>query len=112
VGHAIRDVTGDGRFTLCFDNPSNGRLFLEGPFDVVASGERTAFEPPCPDWVRDLLLSLSAVRIADSRFRRSSQLLLKFSDGRELHVDDGPFENWHYSDDSGLYVHGGVGRIA
>lgn len=112
MGHAMHDVTGEGRFTLWFDNPAKGRLLLAGPFNVVASGERITFEPPCPEWVRSVLLSLCAIQISGSRFTRTSQLFLKFADGRELRVEDGPFENWHYSDDSGLSIHGGVGRTA
>ena len=41
-------------------------------------------------------------------------LFLIFSDKTELIIDDGPYENWHYTkqyDKSNyLRVHGGVGR--
>jgi hypothetical protein len=107
VGRTIRDVTGNGRFTLRFDMPENASLFIEDSFVLIADGTESAFDPPCPEWVRCVILSLCAVRIVGARFSRHGRLSIKFSDGRELCVGAGA-ENWHYSDAAGLYIHGGV----
>ncbi|OLB75902.1 MAG: hypothetical protein AUI14_20105 [Actinobacteria bacterium 13_2_20CM_2_71_6] len=47
---------------------------------------------------------------------RRGELLIFFEDGNELVVEDGPYENWHYTKVNPdrrrdvLRVHGGVGR--
>ncbi|WP_437634229.1 DUF6188 family protein [Sorangium sp. So ce854] len=110
AGHALRDVEGDGRFHLEFDDSAESCLFLEGPFCLSAGGEAEEFVPPHAEWVRGVLLSLVGVRVESARYGRNSGLRIKFADGRELFVPDGPFENWHYSNSTGTRLHGGVGR--
>jgi hypothetical protein len=113
VGHTVSDVLGSSIFELVFDAAAEGRLSLAGPFRLGTGAERgELFEPPCPGWVGDLLLSLLGVRIDFARYNRSGWLRVVFGDGRFLETEDGPFENWHYADASGLRLHGGVGRVA
>lgn len=111
AGHAIRDVEGNGRFHLKFDDGAESYLFLEGPFYISAGGDAEEFVPPHAEWVRDVLLSLAGVRIESARYDRNSNLRIKFADEREIFVPDGPFENWHYSNNAGTRMHGGVGRV-
>lgn len=112
AGHAIRDVGGEGRFELRFDDAVESCLRLNGPFVLSAGGEANEFAPPLPEWVRDVLLSLVGVRIESARYNRESNLRITFADGRELSMCDGPYENWHYSNKTGASLHGGVGRVA
>ena len=112
VGYALRDVEGDHRFHLKFDDRAESCLFLEGPFHLSAGGATDEFVPPHAEWVRDVLLSLAGVPVEDARYDRQSNLRIKFADGRELFVRDGPFENWHYSNSAGTRLHGGVGRVS
>jgi hypothetical protein len=113
AGHAISDVEGDFRFELVFDDAARSRLFLEGPFSIGAvDGQRDLYEPPCPDWAPDVLLSLAGCNVSAARYDRRSNLRISFADGRALFVDDGPFENWRYSDANGVCIYGGVGRVS
>ncbi|XYH98588.1 DUF6188 family protein [Sorangium sp. So ce1128] len=111
AGHALRDVEGDGRFCLKFDDSAESCLFLEGPFYLSAAGEIDEFVPPHAEWVRDVLLSLIGVRIDSARYGSNSNLRIKFADERELFVPDGQFENWHYSSNTGTALYGGIGRV-
>lgn len=111
-GHALADVQGEGRFILVFDDPAKSRLAIHGPFSIGSGEQRDLYEPPLPDWVRNVLQSLAGVTIESARFNRASHLRIRFADGRELEVPDGPFENWHYSNNQGVVLHGGVGRVA
>lgn len=111
AGHALCDVQGDGRFDLKFDDDAESCLFLEGPFSLSLEDEAQEFVPPHPEWVRDVLLSLVNVRVESARYDRNSNLRIMFADKRELFVPDGPFENWHYSNNTGTRLHGGVGRV-
>jgi hypothetical protein len=112
AGHTIRDVDGAGRFDLEFDDNAESCLCLDGPFFFSAGGNAEEYVPPHPEWVRDVLLSLVGVRVKSARFDRHSNLRITFADERELFVPDGPFENWHYSNNAGTRLHGGVGRVA
>jgi|SRR5579864_1308549 len=111
-GHAVSDVTGTGRFVLFFDDPAQSRLSLDGSFQIRVDNETQEYTPLNPDWVRDVLLSFVGVRVNSARYNRRSRLIIRFSDDRELIIDDGPFENWHYSNSSGLSLHGGVGKVS
>lgn len=109
--YAIREIQGDARFVLQFDDPERSSLWLEGTFVLRSEGWEEAYRPPCPPWVRDVLAGLIAVEVTDARYRAQGSLLLSFADGRSLFVSDGPYENWHYSNMSGMRVVGGVGRV-
>lgn len=111
TGYCLFDVQREWRFELLFDDPAKSRLWLEGPFSIVTTEGSELYEPPCAEWVRDVLLSLAAVKIVGARFNRQGVLRVSFADGRELLVEDGPYENWHYSNDRGVSVHGGVGGV-
>ena len=41
----------------------------------------------------------------------NSELFLRFGNGYQLTVKDGPYENWQYVDNLGASVIGGVGRL-
>ncbi len=109
--YAITDVTGRGQFELVFDDPPHSRLLLSGAFTLGTGDKRDAFDPPWAEWVRTVLLSLANVRIDATRYDRQSYLRITFADGRDVFVPDGPFENWHYANDEGLVIHGGVGQV-
>ncbi|WP_437963732.1 DUF6188 family protein [Sorangium sp. So ce260] len=111
AGHALRDVEGDSLFDLKFDDSAESSLFLDGPFFLSAAGEAEEFVPPHAEWVRDVLSSLIGVRVDSARYDRNSNLRIQFTDERELLVPDGPFENWHTSNNADTLLHGGCGRV-
>jgi hypothetical protein len=108
----IVEVRGAGRFELVFDDPACSVLSLHGSFELRSGEQVLAYEPPCPDTVCDVLQTLVGVRIEAARYRRNSTLRIQFEDGRDLTVPDGPFENWHYANQRGARLHGGVGRVS
>jgi hypothetical protein len=109
--HAIRQIDGDGRLVLRFDDPAGSTLLIEGSFTLRSGDWEDVYEPPCQEWVRDVLSGLISVRVAEARYSRHGDLMLSFEDGRVLHVKDGPFENWQYSNVHGERAVGGVGRV-
>lgn len=108
AGRVVLDVTGSHRFELHFDDPAHSHLRIDGPFCL---GE-VRIEPPCDAPQRDEARLLIGARVRAARFDRRSNLRVSFEDGRLLRVDDGPFENWHFTNDDGVRLHGGVGRVA
>lgn len=108
---SIVEVEWDRRLRLRFDDPATGTLEIHGPFELHTGEQRDRFDPPFPDWVADVIATLVGLQITLARWRRSGQLRVVFADGRELHVPDGPFENWHFRNTTGLALHGGVGKV-
>jgi hypothetical protein len=104
TGHII------GRFSLRFDQPASASLDLYGIFEIRSLGHSETYEPPCPDWVRDVLRSLIGIKVLEAKYRRWSNLTIRFDDGGQLYIPDGPFENWHFRK-MGLHVVGGCGRV-
>lgn len=111
-GYSVTEVRGNGRFVLRFDDPARSSLLLEAPFSFGADDSIEEYEPPCPGWVLDILESVIGVVIDSARYDRLSNLQITFVDGRELRVNDGPFENWRYSNDLGETARGGVGKVS
>lgn len=109
-GCTLSDVEGEGRFCLKFDEPTSASLDVDGEFEIRASGNIETYEPPCPDWVRDVLSSFIGVRVLDGRYDGRSNLTIRFVDERELYIPDGPYENWHFHKGK-LHFVGGIGRV-
>lgn len=108
----ILSVEWTGHLRLRFDDPAEGVLEVDGPFELHTGAQRDLFDPPFPEWVADVVATLVGVEVTLVRWRRSGQLRVVFADARELHIPDGPFENWHFRNRTGLALHGGVGRVA
>ena len=111
TGSSIAEATGEGRFTLAFDDPLGSRLFIEGAFELKTADRIDRYDPPSPPWVRDVLSSLAGVRVVQATYDNHGNLRIVFADSRELAVPDSPFESWHFSNAAGLRLHGGIGRV-
>ena len=53
--------------------------------------------------------------IKEARAAKTGELYIVFDNGTELVVEDGPYENWHFtqinkSNKNHIFIHGGVGR--
>lgn len=110
AGAVLASVTGEGRFSLAFEDP-DFRLELHGPFLVGTDGALERYEPPCAAWVREVLETLVGVAIQRVAYRATGELRVDFRDERILYVPDGPYENWHLATEAKT-LHGGVGRVA
>ncbi|RSK42300.1 DUF6188 family protein [Hymenobacter perfusus] len=117
MGCAIQQIEYNGLVRLVFAD-ADERVFLDlhGEFQVEASGHITTFSPRQKealllffDWFQ------TNVTIEEAKADKQGQLFLKLSNRQELIVQDGPFENWHFtilnrqSPSKNLFVHGGVG---
>jgi hypothetical protein len=109
-GSSVVEVVDEGLPTLKFDDPKRSILEIHGEFWVEAAGTRDRFKPR-ERAALPVLESLQLVLITEARASRRGVLEIRFSDGRVLTVPDGPFENWHYTNADGYWVHGGVGRV-
>ena len=106
--------------SMITDAPSNPRTCSpHAPHGVaanfnpqLAAERRSPRAPPFEEWVRDVLAGLGSIPVKSDRYGSGGDLRLVFEDGQELHVPDGPFENWHYENSSGVRLHGGVGRVS
>jgi hypothetical protein len=110
-GHAISEVEGAGRFGLLFDDPDQSRFEMYSAFTLDSAGHIETYEPPCADWVGDVLRSLIGVAIHEARFSSHGDLALTFADGRSLRIEgfDG---DWRYSNRRGVRLSGDSGTVA
>lgn len=115
LGLRVDRIVFDGMLQLMFDDAENSTLDLHGPFSLTRYGYAEQFHPQSKDAYlcgHDLLHAVVKSAIAGTR----GTLLLTFENGWTLYVEDGPYENWHYTKQNlnhpaaNLYVHGGVGQ--
>jgi len=120
IGCAIRQIIYNGMIRLDFSgNQENIFLDFHGDFEVVNSGHSERFSPSRKEalllfygWFQE------GVTVQEAKAEKRGQLFLKFSNRQELIVQDGPFENWHFTvlnsqfPHKNLFVHGGVGTTS
>ena len=106
----ISDVVWDGLVTLLFNDPKNSQLDIHGEF-LVGSDEVFERYSPRSEWIENVLESFIGVEIKVAKANSKGYLFITFADKREIIVEDGPFENWHYTNTDKIFVHGGVGRL-
>jgi uncharacterized protein DUF6188 len=110
-------VAVDGGTTARFSDVAGSTLEIRGEMTV-----RFGPDPSTPRRTRDSgppLTQLIGVPIRAARAHpRRGELLISFEDGSELVVEDGPYENWHYTKIDParradvLRVHGGAGMTS
>jgi len=108
-GFTIIEVIWDGLITLCFDDPKGSKLDIHGEF-ILSPNDQVERYSPKDEWVRDILESVIDVEINVVKANKYGNLTIIFEDARELFMEDGPYENWHYSNNDKAYLHGGIGR--
>ncbi|HEY1055275.1 MAG TPA: DUF6188 family protein [Emticicia sp.] len=115
VGLKINQIIFTGRITLVFDDDEKSYLQLDSEFLVTQYNQTNALNPTSKE---ALLLFYDHFNqpIKEAKADRNGNLWLTFNNGTELQVEDGPYENWHYTKRSiqrssdTLSIHGGVGR--
>jgi hypothetical protein len=115
IGTKLKAITYDGRLTLVFDDAALSYLELHGPFKVSRFNQEYQLHPGSKEAL-SAFHDLFHVAIQNAKCDRSGGLFLSFEDGTSVIVEDGPYENWHYTRREPLkhseviQVHGGVGR--
>ncbi|UOQ73658.1 DUF6188 family protein [Hymenobacter cellulosilyticus] len=117
IGLRVAQIVYSGRLKLVFDDAEQSRLDLDGAFSITRYDQTIRFEPLSKEAYMcgyDIL----SLGIKAATGGTHGTLLLVFENGWELYVEDGPYENWHYTKRSlcnpsaNLYVHGGVGQTS
>jgi hypothetical protein len=111
----INSITYNGFLYIVFNDEEKSSLRLEGEFKVTRYNQTIELSPRSKEALT-LFYDLFDVTIKDAKADKGGNLLLAFEDKVEIIVEDGPYENWHYtkrnpnnSSDS-LFIHGGIGR--
>jgi hypothetical protein len=117
AGLKIKEIVFDGMIKLVFDDNESSYLEFHSPFKVAQYNQLVESSP------RDkaalvFFYDHFEIPVKEAKADNRGNLWLTFNSGTEINVEDGPYENWHYTKKSinksgdSLHVHGGVGRTA
>lgn len=116
-GREIQKVIYDGLLRIVFDDLDESYLDLHGEFIIIRYNQTTTLFPKDRDALIMFYDLINArIRIKEAKADKSGQLFLTFDNGIGLTVEDGPYENWHFTKfdkqnpKNNLQVHGGVGK--
>jgi hypothetical protein len=104
----------NGLLKVVFSDPEKSFLDFHGPLKVTRYNQTEELHPSSKEALNSLY-ELFGVVVKDAKADREGYLFILFENGFEIIIEDGPYENWHYTKidinkSSFLYVHGGVGR--
>ncbi|MCR5887836.1 DUF6188 family protein [Hymenobacter sp. J193] len=115
IGLQINGVQFDGLPRLIFNDAEKSYLDIHGPFVLTRYGQESQLKPRSKEaW--SVWYDLFRTEIKSALADRKGSLFLVFTNGWELRVEDGPYENWHYTKQNvhnvreTLTMHGGVGH--
>lgn len=117
IGLSIKKIVFDGLMTLVFNDPEESFLDLHSTFKVTQFNQTNNIHPRAKDALT-LFYDHFDEKIKDAIADKHGNLWVTFENGTQISVEDGPYENWHYTKrdltkrKSSLYVHGGVGRTS
>ncbi|MBI1288108.1 MAG: hypothetical protein GC178_11100 [Flavobacteriales bacterium] len=115
VGQTIKKIIFDGLLTLVFDDQEESHLKLHSTFKVTQYNQTVEINPGDKDALT-VFYDNYGQSIKDAKADGEGNLWLTFDNGTEITLEDGPYENWHYTKRNlinpmdSLNVHGGVGR--
>lgn len=117
IGLKIKKIVYEGLLQLVFNDSEESFLDLHGEFIIQKYNQNFTLTPKDKDaLILFYDLFNAKVTIKEAKADKSGRLFLTFENGFELTVEDGPFENWHFTKinkqipKNNLYVHGGVGK--
>jgi hypothetical protein len=111
----INSITYNGFLYLVFDDEERSNLSLEGEFKVTRYNQTIELSPRSKEALA-LFYDLFNVSIKEAKADKGGNLFLIFENKVEIIVEDGPYENWHYTKRNpnntfdSLFIHGGIGR--
>ena len=116
-GNKIQKIIYAGLLRIVFNDSDESYLDLHGEFKIQKHNQTITLHSKDKDaLILFYNLFNSDVKIKDAKADKAGQLFLTFDNGFELTVEDGPFENWHFTKidkqktKNSLHVHGGVGK--
>jgi hypothetical protein len=115
AGLKIASIIYTGLLRLVLNDANNSFIDLHGDFEIIRHNQKNILSPRSKDALM-LFYDLFGVMIKDAKADKYGGLFITFENGFELTVDDGPFENWHFTSINALnpkksiYFHGGVGK--
>jgi len=116
-GNKIEKIIYDGLLSIVFNDADESSLNLHGEFEIKQYNQAITLLPKDKEALA-LFYDLfnSEVQIKEPKADKHGRLFLTFDNGFELAVEDGPYENWHFTKidkqnpKNSLHVHGGVGK--
>ena len=112
VGLHYHRIIYDGLLRIVFADQVNSYLDFHGEFILIRYNQTFHLDPGSKEALL-VLYDLFKVRVTEAKADKAGKLFLQFENGVEILVEDGPYENWHYTKitpGDSLHVHGGVGR--
>lgn len=109
AGLVFKKILFDGLLTVFVDDPEESFFQFHSTFKVTEHNQDKNVDPRSKDGLV-LFHGLLGQKIKGAKADGHGLLWLTFANGMEILVEDGPYENWHYTR-NGLHVHGGVGRL-
>jgi hypothetical protein len=115
AGLEIKKLVYDGLLRIVFNDQEQSYLDLHGEFEITQHNQKSILSPKSKEALL-LFYNLFGVPIKDAKADKFGRLFLRFDNGLEIIVEDGLYENWHYTKidaknpKDNLFVHGGVGK--
>jgi hypothetical protein len=113
VGLKVKKILFDGLLTVFLNDEEESFLEFHSTFKVTKHNQTRDIDPRAKDGLivfHDLIGETIKEAVTDK-----GVLWLTFGNETEICVEDGPFENWHYTKRMGsdtLFVHGGIGKTS
>lgn len=114
IGNQIKTILYDGFIRIYFNTSEESYLDFHSGFIVNRFNQSQTLNPTSKealifffDYFREI--------IKDARASKTGELYILFENNTEIVVEDGPYENWHFTlksqhnKNQNLFVHGGVG---
>ena len=114
IGLKISNIIYNGMVTLVFDDLEESYLDIHSVFIVSQYNQQKELSQRKKESLVFFHEQYGQV-IKEAKASKEGVLFVEFENGTSFIVEDGPYENWHYTKKSttnkmdALYVHGGVG---
>src|SRR5687767_3954979 len=96
AGLKIKEIVYNGMLRLVFDDPEHSFLDLHSEFKVTQFNQTKNFNPREKESIM-LFYDLYGKTIVEGKADKYGNLWLCFDNGTEITIEDGPYENWHYT---------------
>jgi len=113
-GLCIKQIIYNGLLRLVFNDPEKSYLDLHNNFIVEQYNQERKLHPNQKESLV-FFYDHFGEEIKETLADTEGNLWISFVNGTKITVEDGPYENWHYTKRNlinkrdSLYIHGGVG---
>jgi hypothetical protein len=115
IGTKIKKLIYDGFLTIVFNDDEESYLGFHADLNICQYNQEKIVDLKSKECLT-FLYDQFGQTITEAKADKFGVLFIEFENGTKITVEDGPYENWHYTKRSKgnkidcLYVHGGVGR--